>query len=175
MMAVVVAAACASASAQDQKPQQPTVPKPAAQPATAPTAQPDPAKRERLLKAVQLPGKANEVRDKGVPDSDVKETLRAGKSKGVKAGEMSDIADEQSKAIDEHGPTDNFGAFVRSKLDQGLRGRDLAAAIREEHAKHGKGKGFGKAKSHHGKSDKGEDHGKPDDHGKPGKGKPGKG
>ena len=54
---------------------------------------------------------------------------------------MADMTKEQSRAIDEHGPTDNFGAFVQSKLDQGLRGRELSDAIRAEHAAHGKGKG----------------------------------
>jgi hypothetical protein len=76
-----------------------------------------------------------------VPDADMKEALKAAKRKGLRADEMSDVTDEQNRAMDEHGPVDNFGAFVQSKLDEGLRGRDLAAAIRAEHVKHGKGKG----------------------------------
>jgi len=97
------------------------------------------AERERLLKATQLPKKAEEVREKGVPEGEMKEALEAAKAKGVGAGEMADLTDEQSKAIDQHGRIDNFGSFVKSKLNEGLRGRELAAAIRAEHAKRGKG------------------------------------
>jgi len=44
------------------------------------------------------------------------------------------------KSAEEHGPVDNFGAFVKSKLAEGLRGRDLADAIAIEHKVRGKGK-----------------------------------
>src|SRR5262245_20775784 len=98
----------------------------------------------------KLPQKAQEVRDKGVPAPEMKEALQAAKAKGVKAHEMTDVTESSAKAIDEHGRIDRFGAFVQSKLKEGLRGRELAAAIREEHAKrgighHGKGKGQDKA------------------------------
>jgi hypothetical protein len=114
------------------------------------------AKRERLLRAARLPKEADECRRKGVPDADMKETLRAAKRKGLKSEEMADVTSEQRKAIDEHGPVDNFGAFVQSKLDEGLRGRELAAAIHAEHAKRGKGKGYrppGKGKDGRGRAD----------------------
>ena len=35
---------------------------------------------------------------------------------------------------------DNFGAFVQSRLDAGLRSRALAQAIRQEHSRRGIGK-----------------------------------
>jgi hypothetical protein len=98
-------------------------------------------RQQRLLKATRLPDRVQAVREKGVPDAEVRDALRAARSKRVHAGDMSDIADEQGKAIDQHGPIENFGAFVQSKLDEGLRGRELAAAIREEHARRGIGKG----------------------------------
>ncbi|MDP1660923.1 MAG: hypothetical protein Q8L55_03325, partial [Phycisphaerales bacterium] len=69
------------------------------------------------------------------------QALKAAKNKGVRAGDMADMTKEHSRAIDEHGPTDNFGAFVQGKLDQGLRGQALSDAIRAEHAARGKGKG----------------------------------
>jgi hypothetical protein len=118
---------------------------PAALGQSEPTRQPP--DENRVLKASRLPKKAHEVRTKGVPDADVKDAIRAGKSKGLKAGEMADVADAHARSVDEHGPTDNFGAFVRSKLDEGLRGRELAAAIRAEHARNGKGKGKDKDKA----------------------------
>jgi hypothetical protein len=100
----------------------------------------------RLLRASKLPKNAQDVRDKGVPDAEVSKALKAAKDKKVPAGEMSDVTEEHSRAIDDHGPTDNFGAFVQGKLNEGLRGRELAAAIRAEHAARGKGKGAIKSK-----------------------------
>ena len=169
ILVVAITSAGLWAQAPESKPQQPTAPPPqapAAQPpagqpaATAPATEDAKAKKERLLKATRLPKKAAEVRAKGVPDSDVKEAMRAAKAKGVKAGDMADVTDAQSKSVDEHGPIDNFGAFVKTKLDEGLRGRDLAAAIHAEHAKRGKGKGHKPDKADKGK---GNDKGKPDD------------
>jgi hypothetical protein len=107
-----------------------------------------------VVKMTKLPQKAQEVRDKGVPAPEMKEALEAARAKGVKAHEMADLTDEQSKAIDQHGRIENFGSFVKSKLNEGLRGRELAAAIREEHAKRGighQGKGKGQDKDKAGK------------------------
>lgn len=155
--------------------------KPATPAAQAPAAATEDvkAKRERLLKATQLPKRASEIRGKGMAPADVKEAMEAAKSKRVKAGDMAEVTEEQSKSIDEHGPIDNFGAFVKSKLNEGLRGRDLSAAIKAEHAKRGKGKGAGKGndqkgdekgkrddKAKDGDKGKTDEHGKPDDKGK---------
>jgi hypothetical protein len=107
-------------------------------------------RRQDVVKMTKLPQKAQEVRDKGVPAPEMKEALEAARAKGVKAHEMADLTDEQSKAIDQHGRIENFGSFVKSKLNEGLRGRELAAAIREEHARRGighQGKGQDKDKA----------------------------
>ncbi|MGH7162445.1 MAG: hypothetical protein ACREID_03090 [Planctomycetota bacterium] len=98
-------------------------------------------KREEALAALDLPATAQSLREKGVKNEDVKETLRACKKKGLKAKERKALLDEADKAAKEHGPVDNFGAFVQSKLDSGLRGKELAAAIHAEHKARGKGKG----------------------------------
>ena len=119
---------------------------------------------QRLQKMTRLPQQAQEVRDKGVPAPEMKEALQAAKAKGVKAHEMADVTAEQSKAIDEHGRIDNFGAFVKGKLNEGLRGRELAAAIREENAKRGIG--------HHGKGKGNADKEKDKDRDNAGKGRP---
>ena len=112
-----------------------------AQAPTPPKPETPKERQDRLLKAARLPRKAEDVRARGIPTEEMRKALNAAKSKGIRPGEMSDIADEHRKALDEHGPIDNFGAFVQSQLDKGLRGRDLAAAIRAEHAKRGIGKG----------------------------------
>jgi hypothetical protein len=175
---MLVLAACAPALAQ-------TPDRPGVKPVDKGAAQDAPSRREQLLKAVQLPKKADEVRAKGVPPAEMKEALDAAKAKGIRAHEMADLTNVQSKAIDEHGRIDNFGSFVKSKLNEGLRGRELAAAIRAEHAKRGMGPGGSHGKpADAGKGQAGEKPGKPDaaddnkdkpgDKGKGGNGRKGK-
>ena len=98
-----------------------------------------------LIAAAQLPVSANAARNEGVTSDEVRAVLDAMRTKNVPANEAKDILDEARAARRDHGPVDNFGAFVQTKLDAGLRGRDLAAAIRAEHAARGKG-GAGAAK-----------------------------
>lgn len=62
-------------------------------------------------------------------------------AKKVPAHEARQVIDEERVARRDHRPVDNFGAFVQSRLQAGLRGQELAAAIRAEHAARGKGKG----------------------------------
>ena len=101
-----------------------------------------------ILKAIQLPQTAQAARDAGVPEEDVEAVLKEAKGKKTKAGEIQEGLDEAVKSTKQHGPIENFGAFVKTKLDEGLRGRALAEAIRKEHAARGIGKGkrLGKAR-----------------------------
>ena len=93
-----------------------------------------------LLDAARLPVSANAARSEGVPDTTVRAVIVAMRDKNVRAHEAREVLDEARNARRDHGPVDNFGAFVQTKLAAGLRGRDLAAAIRAEHAARGKGK-----------------------------------
>lgn len=113
------------------------------------------SRREEILAALDLPAAAQSLRDKGVDKEGVKEAIGAAKGKGLKAKEARGLMKDAEGAVDEHGPVDNFGAFVKGKLDSGLRGRELAAAIKAEHAARGKGKGYGKGKKGGAESGKG--------------------
>lgn len=101
---------------------------------------------ERIRQAVKLPEAAEEAREAGVEEEEVKEVLEKGKEKKVPAGDMGVVLTEETRAVKEHGNIDNFGGFVNEKLDQGLRGQELADAIRQEHAARGKGHGASKGK-----------------------------
>jgi len=101
--------------------------------------------RERILRVIRLPRTADEARQAGVPDQQVREALSEVRNRGIGAGDAQIVLEEEVRCVKEDGPIDNFGAFVRSGLDRGLRGRDLASAIRAEHAARGKGKGAAKA------------------------------
>jgi len=96
-------------------------------------------RRERWLKTIRLPGTVQAARAEGVSEGDMKQVLNAARRRGLHAAEMADIASAQRDAIRAHGAVDRSGAFVQSKLDEGLRGRELAAAIREEHVRRGRG------------------------------------
>lgn len=94
-----------------------------------------------LLLAAQLPVIALEARNDGIPGSDIGSILEAVRRAGLPAREATIILDTTRVLHREHGHADNFGAFVQSQLAAGKRGRDLAAAIRAEHARTGKGRG----------------------------------
>ena len=101
---------------------------------------------ERIRKAAELIKTSEEAREAGIPEEEVAEVLKGAHERGLSPGETEEILAESTATTDEFGPVDNFGAFVEAKLDEGLRGQELAAAIHEEHRQRGKGKGHGKHK-----------------------------
>jgi hypothetical protein len=128
---------------------------------------------ETLRKVWQLPEVTREARQLGVPESDIRAIFNTARERRVPAGELTEIWIGENASIREHGPVDNFGAFVQERLRQGLRGRDLAAAIRAEHAARGKGKGAiknpnasvgGRGRGHGSGGDDDDDRGRSGDH-----------
>jgi hypothetical protein len=93
----------------------------------------------QLLLAADLPVSAARARSEGASNAEVRGVLDALRNAKVPAHEARELIDEERSARRRNGPVDNFGAFVQSKLQAGLRGRELAAAIRAEHAARGKG------------------------------------
>jgi hypothetical protein len=123
----------------------------------------------KLVDAIDLPARADGLRKAGVPPDQVREALQAARDRGVPADEAEMVFEEAEKEARDKGPVDNFGAFVQARLDEGLRGRELAQAIKEEHARQGKGKGADKGKGP--PDDKGSKGKAPDGGDKGGKGK----
>ena len=133
------------------------------------------AAEPRLGRAIELPARAQALRDQGVPAAEVASAVRASREHGLSAADTADVLE----AADE-GKLDNLGSFVKKKLGEGLRGRELAKAIHEEQARRGTGKPDDRGPDHDkggGKApDEGEKGGKaPDEGEKGGKGKSGKG
>lgn len=95
----------------------------------------------QLLIASQLPLVTLEARREGVPNDEIRSVLDAVRRAGVPAFEATALIDTARVVRRDHGPVDNFGAFVQTQLAAGKRGRELAAAIRAEHARVGKGPG----------------------------------
>jgi hypothetical protein len=70
-----------------------------------------------------------------------------------RAAETSDAGHDSQQDADRGPPEGTHGAFVQRQLDQGLRGRDLAAAIHAEKDANNPGRG------HSGDADHGHGHG----------------
>lgn len=100
-----------------------------------------------LMQSLRVPKAAREARELGVPERDIRGLFDLARDRRLPAGDLAGVFEAQNASIREHGPVDNFGAFVQARLGEGLRGRELAAAIRAEHAAHGKGKGYVMPKS----------------------------
>ena len=100
-----------------------------------------------ILTAAQLPVVTVEARKEGAANDEITAVLDAMKSANVPAHEATAVIDTARAVRRQHGPVDNFGAFVQAQLASGKRGRALAAAIRAEHARAGKGKGAKAAKT----------------------------
>jgi hypothetical protein len=109
--------------------------------AAAPVAAEDSPSIVSLMRSLRLPGATQEARHLGVHDRDIRDMFGIARENHFTAGDLTDVFEARNASIREYGPVDNFGAFVQAKHRQGLRGRDLAAAIRAEHAEHGMGKG----------------------------------
>ena len=95
---------------------------------------------DRARAALDLPRIVDSVRKHGIPEGDIASVMGEVMRRGMPANETRDVLASADSALKRHGPVDNFGAFVQGRLDAGLRGRDLARAIREEHARRGKGR-----------------------------------
>ncbi len=119
--------------------------------AVAPAAAQDVHTTERasLLQILQLPRVTQDARQLGVADRDIRDMFDMARTNRLSTGDLTRLFEVENESIRQHGPVDNFGAFVQARLSQGLRGNDLAAAIRAEHAARGMGKGYVHGQSGH--------------------------
>jgi len=92
-----------------------------------------------LKRILRLPQTTADARQAGVPDSAIRVVLDQIRRRGVPAGDAQEAVEAETEAVKAGAPKDNFGAFVQEQLAAGKRGRELSAAIRAEHAKHGHG------------------------------------
>jgi len=95
---------------------------------------------DRVLAAAQLPVMAAEAREEGVSNTSLGNILEVIRRRGLPAEDARWVLEEEVRVVREGGPKENFGAFVQTQLDAGLRGRALAEAIHEEHRRRGMGR-----------------------------------
>jgi hypothetical protein len=127
MTVLLVAAAAQVARAQEQRRE---APRPVIDSATI-------AEIRRILR---LPQTTERARQAGVPDSQVRDVLRRTRERGVPAEDAQRTIEQETEAVERGGDRGEFGKFVQSQIDAGLRGRELSEAIRAEHARRGIGK-----------------------------------
>jgi hypothetical protein len=109
----------------------------------------DSAAIEALRRVLRLPQTTADARQAGVSDSAIRVVLDQIRRRGVPAGDAQEVVEAETEAVKAGASKDNFGAFVQSQLAAGKRGRELAEAIRAEHARQGHGpKGAGAAHGH---------------------------
>ena len=101
---------------------------------------------DRIRQAMNLPVRTTEAREWGVPEEQVRTTIWDFRRGGIPAEDATRILDEEIRIVREGGPKDNFGAFVHSRVEAGMRGRELAEAIHAEQARRGKGQPPGAGK-----------------------------
>jgi hypothetical protein len=95
---------------------------------------------KEIVASSRLPVAAADARDAGVPDAQVRGVLDAIRRSGLPPEDGYRVLEQEVQIVREGGPKENFGAFVQSRLDAGLRGQELAEAIREEHRRMGVGR-----------------------------------
>jgi len=93
-----------------------------------------------LRRVLQLPRSTADAREAGVADSMIRVVLEEARRRSIPAGDAQEAVEAETDAVRAGAPKDNFGAFVQAQLAAGKRGRDLAAAVRAEHARQGHGK-----------------------------------
>jgi hypothetical protein len=95
---------------------------------------------DRILNAAQLPVAAADAREEGVTNILLSDILEMIRRRGLPAEDARWVLEEEVRVVRSGGPKENFGAFVQTQLDAGLRGRALADAIHEEHRRRGMGR-----------------------------------
>lgn len=90
-----------------------------------------------LLRALDLPRVMQRAREAGIPDSSLRGVMDRMRQRGIPAEEATAAVDLEVETVERGGDRANFGSFVRTQVESGVRGRDLAAAIRAERQRRG--------------------------------------
>ncbi|MBN1944420.1 MAG: hypothetical protein JW797_02035 [Bradymonadales bacterium] len=93
-----------------------------------------------VVDATRLPITAARLREMGLGEADLVLMLGALRDNRVAAGEAARVLNETARSMRRYGRVDNFGTFVTEQIRQGMRGRELAEAIQQEHMTRGQGR-----------------------------------
>lgn len=110
-------------------------------PAGAPQTRVPSAADSAVMRAMDLPQIFQRARTAGIPDSALRGMIDAMRRRGIPTEDAIPAVELEVEAVEAGGSKDNFGSFVRAQVESGLRGRELAAAIRAERQARGMGPG----------------------------------
>ena len=86
----------------------------------------------RAAAALRIPAVVAELEERGIPLIELSRALEAFRANAVPATDAVTTFDIERGQAE---PMGNFGTFVGQQLADGKRGKELAAAIREEHGR----------------------------------------
>ncbi len=92
-----------------------------------------------ILRAIDLPRVMQRAREAGIPDSSIRGVMDRMRQRRVPAEDAASAVELEVETVERGGDRNNFGSFVRAQVESGLRGRELAAAIRAERERRGMG------------------------------------
>jgi hypothetical protein len=92
-----------------------------------------------ILRALEFPRIMQRARAAGAADSTLRGMLEIMRTRGLPAQDATAALETEVEILEQGGNKDNFGQFVKTQVESGLRGRELAASIRAERARRGMG------------------------------------
>ena len=84
-----------------------------------------------ILSVINLPIAAADAREAGVDETELKEALDTTRDSGLSAGDAGEIVAVEAEQTRSRGVKKGFGRWVRLQVAAGLRGKKLAAKIKE--------------------------------------------
>jgi hypothetical protein len=120
---------------------------------------------ERMRRASHLPRTAEDAREAGVEEEQVRDVIRVARERRIPADRTQEILEIETEQVRRGSDPRNFGAVVQELKAGGLRGRELAEAIHQEQIargmkkpKHGDLPGRGHGEGEHATGDGDDDH-----------------
>lgn len=92
-----------------------------------------------ILRSLEFPRIMQRARAAGAADSTLRNMLEIMRTRGLPAHDATAAIETEVEILEQGGNKDNFGQFVKSQVEAGLRGRELAASLRAERARRGMG------------------------------------
>ena len=92
-----------------------------------------------LVRALDLPRFMQRARAAGAPDSTLRGMIDAMRRRGIPVQDAAPAVETEVEVVEQGGNKDAFGQFVKSQVEAGYRGRELADRIHAERARRGMG------------------------------------
>jgi hypothetical protein len=89
------------------------------------------ALQDDILLTIDLPIAADEARDAGLEEAEIDEAIDAADTAAVSPGAITEVLADEAESIRTTGKRQAFGQWVKMQIAEGVRGKELAAKIKE--------------------------------------------